>query len=111
MKFLHGLDVLSVPTTYHEPKGLYVLEALANGVPVAQPAHGSFPELVEATGGGLLVEPDNPERLAEGLHRLMDDRAGREAMGRRGQEAVHARFTARRMAEETAAVYQRYARA
>src|SRR5262249_13314655 len=56
-RFLQSLDVLSVPTTYPEPKGLYVLEALANGVPVVQPAHGSFPELIEATGGGLLVTP------------------------------------------------------
>ena len=60
MRFLQGLDVLSVPTTYREPKGLYVLEALANGVPVVQPRHGSFPELIEATGGGLLVNPDDP---------------------------------------------------
>ncbi|MBY0232787.1 MAG: glycosyltransferase family 4 protein [Gemmataceae bacterium] len=110
VRFLHGLDVLSVPTVYHEPKGLYVLEALANGVPVAQPAHGSFPELVEATGGGVLVEPENPQALAKALHRLMEDKAGREEMGRRGQEAVHRRFTAARMAEETAALYGRYAR-
>src|SRR5262249_28088359 len=55
VRYLHGLDVLSVPTTYREPKGLYVLEALANGVPVVQPRRGSFPELLEATGGGLLV--------------------------------------------------------
>ena len=47
VRFLQALDVLSVPTTYHEPKGLYVLEALANGVPVVQPAHGSFPELIK----------------------------------------------------------------
>src|SRR5262249_35906582 len=43
VRFLQSLDVLSVPTTYREPKGLYVLEALANGVPVVQPRHGSFP--------------------------------------------------------------------
>src|SRR5262249_48837135 len=45
-RFLQSLDVLSVPTTYREPKGLYVLEAWAHGVPVVQPAHGSFPELI-----------------------------------------------------------------
>ena len=73
MRFLHGLDVLSVPTTYREPKGLYVLEALANGVPVVQPRHGSFPELIEATGGGLLVNPDDPRDLARGLRHLIDD--------------------------------------
>ena len=61
VRFLHAIDVLSVPTTYREPKGLYVLEALANGVPVVQPRHGSFPELIEATGGGLLVSPNDAD--------------------------------------------------
>ena len=61
VRFLQVVDVLSVPTMYREPKGLYVLEALANGVPVVQPAHGSFPELIEATGGGLLVPPNDSD--------------------------------------------------
>ena len=108
--FLQSLDVLSVPTTYREPKGLYVLEALANGVPVVQPRHGSFPELVEATGGGLLVEPENPAALAEGLKRLLTDAALRQELGRKGKEAVHTRFTAERMAAETAEVLGRYTR-
>jgi glycosyltransferase involved in cell wall biosynthesis len=108
VRFLRGLDVLSVPTVYREPKGLYVLEALANGVPVVQPRHGSFPELVEATGGGLLVRPEDPEDLARALRQLFDNRAHAEELGRKGREAVHARFHARRMAEETAAVYARH---
>ena len=40
------LDLFSVPTVYAEPKGRYVLEALASGVPVVQPAHGAFPEML-----------------------------------------------------------------
>jgi glycosyltransferase involved in cell wall biosynthesis len=108
VRFLQGLDVLSVPTVYREPKGLYVLEALANGVPVVQPRHGSFPELIEATGGGLLVRPEAPEDLARALRQLFDNRAHAEELGRKGKEAVHARFHARRMAEETAAVYARH---
>ena len=88
VSFLQSLDVLSVPTTYREPKGLYVLEALANGVPVVQPRHGSFPELVGATGGGLLVNPDDPEDLARGLRQLLEDPARREGLGRTGKEAV-----------------------
>jgi glycosyltransferase involved in cell wall biosynthesis len=106
--FLRSLDVLSVPTVYREPKGLYVLEALANGTPVVQPAHGSFPELIAATGGGLLVEPDNPAALAGGLKRLLTDAALRQELGRKGKEAVFARFTAERMATETVAVLRRY---
>jgi glycosyltransferase involved in cell wall biosynthesis len=108
VRFLSGLDVLSVPTTYREPKGLYVLEALANGVPVVQPRHGSFPELVEATNGGLLVDPDDPKDLARGLHLLGENRAHREELGLKGREAVHRLFNADAMAANTLAVYQRY---
>jgi glycosyltransferase involved in cell wall biosynthesis len=108
VRFLQGLDVLSVPTTYREPKGLYILEALANGVPVVQPRHGSFPELIEATGGGLLVNPDDPRDLAGGLCRLLQDAARREGLGRKGKEAVHSRFHAAAMAEETVSVYRKY---
>ena len=64
-KFLNSIDILSVPTIYEEPKGLYALEALAHGVPIVQPRHGSFPEMIEATGGGLLVEPHSAAALAE----------------------------------------------
>jgi glycosyltransferase involved in cell wall biosynthesis len=110
VRFLKGLDVLTVPTVYREPKGLYVLEALANGVPVVQPRHGSFPELIEHTGGGLLVEPGSPAELARALHRLHQDRAQLAELGRRGQAAVHERFHADRMAAETVAVYERHLR-
>ncbi|MFO0880540.1 MAG: glycosyltransferase family 4 protein [Gemmataceae bacterium] len=107
VRFLQGLDVLSVPTAYREPKGLYVLEALANGVPVVQPRHGSFPELIEQTAGGLLVEPGDAEGLAEAWLGLLRDRTGAAAMGQRGGAAVVQRFTATQMAEQTLAVYQR----
>jgi glycosyltransferase involved in cell wall biosynthesis len=106
VRFLQGIDVLSVPTVYREPKGLYVLEAWANGVPVAQPRHGSFPELIEATGGGVLCRPDDPEDLARALQQLVGDPDTRREMGRRGYEAVHRQFSAERMARETAAVYE-----
>jgi glycosyltransferase involved in cell wall biosynthesis len=108
VRFLQGIDVLSVPTTYREPKGLYVLEALANGVPVVQPRHGSFPELIEATGGGLLANPNDPEDLAQNLRHLLENATQREQMGRTGKEVVHRRFNADTMAQETIAVYRKY---
>ncbi|MFN4257883.1 MAG: glycosyltransferase family 4 protein [Gemmataceae bacterium] len=108
VRFLHAIDILSVPTTYREPKGLYVLEALANGVPVVQPRHGSFPELIDKTGGGILVNPDDPEDLARGLHQLLVDRGHREELGRKGKAAVRQHFHADRMAQETLAVYRNY---
>ncbi|MBA4186573.1 MAG: hexosyltransferase [Planctomycetaceae bacterium] len=110
VKFLRSIDVFSVPTTYHEPKGLYVLEAWANGVPVVQPRHGSFPELIESTGGGLLVEPDNAAALAEGLRQMLSDHSLRERCGRAGEAAVRERFTAATMATATVEVLDRIAK-
>ena len=106
--FIHSLDVLSVPTIYKEPKGLYVLEALANGVPVVQPRHGAFPELIEATGGGLLVDPESPEALAAGLEQLMKNPVERETLGHKGREVVHRDYTDLAMAQATLDLYCRH---
>jgi len=107
VRFFREIDVLSVPTVYREPKGLYVLEALANGVPVVQPRHGSFPELIELTGGGLLVNPEDPADLAGALQQLAENLQHRRELGRQGKAVVHQRFHARRMAEETVEVFQK----
>jgi glycosyltransferase involved in cell wall biosynthesis len=106
--FLQSVDVFSVPTVYRESKGLPVVEALANATPVVQPAHGAWPEMVEATGGGLLVKPHDPADLADGLHRLLTDPSEARRLGLRGQAAVRDRFTAAHMAEATAAVYRKF---
>jgi glycosyltransferase involved in cell wall biosynthesis len=106
LQFLQTLDVLSVPVSYRAPKGAYVLEALACGVPVVQPRIGVFPELIEATGGGLLFEPGNAEDLALALESLMADRAASHEKGVQGRKAVHKNFHSRRTAQETVAVYE-----
>jgi glycosyltransferase involved in cell wall biosynthesis len=108
INFLKSLHVLSVPTVYREPKGLFVLEALANGIPVVQPNHGAFPELLVSTGGGVLVEPNSPKSLAEGIEKLMYDAKLREELGQKGKSAVQRFFSDAAMAEATIEVYQRY---
>ena len=90
--------MLSVPALYGESFGLYLLEAMAAGVPVVQPRHGAFPELLEATGGGILCEPDDPASLADGLESLLTDELRARELGERGRRAVLERFTAERMA-------------
>ncbi len=103
---LASLDVFSTPTVYAEAKGLPALEAMAAGVPVVLPEHGSFPEMVAATGGGVLHAPHDAGALSEALERLLDDPAARRAHGEAGAAAVRERFHAARMAEETLAVYR-----
>jgi len=104
--FLQSLHVLSVPTVYREPKGMFVLEALANGVPVVQPAHGSFPETIEATGGGLLCAPEDAESLAAALRELLDDPGRRERMGASGKQAVRRLYGADAEAEAMLGIYR-----
>jgi glycosyltransferase involved in cell wall biosynthesis len=85
---------------------LFVLEALANGVPVVQPRHGAFPELLGATGGGVLVQPDSPTALAQALAGLRRDPERRRGLGAQGKEVVHSRFGDGPMAEKTLELYQ-----
>jgi glycosyltransferase involved in cell wall biosynthesis len=106
--FLNSIHMLCVPTAFQEPKGLYVLEALSHGVPVVQPAHGAFPELVEATGGGLLVTPDSASELAAAMAQLMEDDDRRVELGSRGRCAVIDQFNDDVMAANTMAVYKQY---
>ncbi|MBE7499625.1 MAG: glycosyltransferase family 4 protein [Verrucomicrobiales bacterium] len=99
--FLKSLTVFSVPASYGEAFGLYLIEALAAGVPVVQPRTAAFPEIIEATGGGLLCEPNDPESLADALESLLLDPTRLQALGNAGRQAAHERYSARRMAEET----------
>jgi len=103
--FLRSLSVLSVPGPYAEPKGIYALEAMANAVPIVQPRHGVFPEMIEKTGGGILVEPGNVESLAEGIYSLWRDQARAEELGRAGAEGVRRHYGAGQMAERAVEVY------
>jgi glycosyltransferase involved in cell wall biosynthesis len=104
--FLQSLSVMSVPATYGEAFGLYVIEALACGVPVVQPRSGAFPELIEATGGGILCEPDDPQSLAEQLELLLTDRDHARALGEAGRKAVLRDFSSQKMAENFLQVLQ-----
>jgi glycosyltransferase involved in cell wall biosynthesis len=105
LAFLRELDVLSVPATYDEPKGMFLLEAMASGVPVVQPRRGAFTEVVEKTGGGLLVAPDDTRSLAEGLHALWGDRDRARALGRQAFDGVRAHYSIQQSAARLLDVY------
>jgi glycosyltransferase involved in cell wall biosynthesis len=98
LELLRSISVLSVPATYGESFGLYVLEAQAAGVPVVQPRHGAFPEILGLTGGGLLCEPDDPEALSQALETLLTDPERARALGAAGRRAVSEHFSVERMA-------------
>ncbi len=104
--FLRSLTVFSVPALYGEAFGLYLLEALAAGVPVVQPRHAAFPEVVGATGGGVLCEPGDVGSLAGAIEQLLLDPERRLSLGAAGRRAVHERFGIEQMGEGMLAVLQ-----
>lgn len=102
--FLHHIDVLAVPTVYREPKGRFALEAMACGVPLVLPNHGAFPDLIAATGAGLLHEPGSAAGLADLLERLAGDPDLRRQLGANGL-AAREHFSAAAAARATLGAY------
>ena len=106
IRIFHEIDLLSVPSGYHEPKGLYLLEAMACGVPVVQPNHGAFPEIIARTGGGVLAKSESGADIADAIFELWKDPARAAALGRAGAEGVRRHYTVQHMAAGVLKAYQ-----
>ncbi len=109
LEFLRRVDLLSMPTTYAEPKGLPVLEALASGVPVVQPQWGSFPEILARTGGGVLFQPGDSLDLAERVAELCRNPEYARDLGSEGQRGVREHYRVETMATSALDIYARVA--
>ncbi|MEO6568198.1 MAG: glycosyltransferase family 4 protein, partial [Opitutaceae bacterium] len=109
--FLRGLTLFSVPAVYAEAFGLYVIEAMACGIPVVQPDSAAFPELVGAGGGGMCVPRGDAGALARAWQQLLADPSRREKLSREGRLSVEKHFSARTMCEQFTQVIDRLTRA
>ncbi|WP_174298604.1 glycosyltransferase [Sphingomonas bacterium] len=95
-------DVVVIPSRW-EGFGLVALEAMRGHCAVVASDVGGLREIVVEGVTGHLVPPDSPERLMRVL--ALHDRGGWQAMGRAGRTRYEATFTARRMNDELAALY------
>jgi glycosyltransferase involved in cell wall biosynthesis len=95
-----GARALAMPSLY-EGFGLPVLEAMASGVPVVAANRAALPET--CGGAGLLVEPDDPEAMADAIVRAATDEEARGQLVRAGLERA-AGFSWDRSAQRTDAV-------
>jgi glycosyltransferase involved in cell wall biosynthesis len=108
--FLQTLSVLSVPSPYPTQKGQFLLEAMASGVPVVQPRLGAFTEVVEATGGGILVEAGNLDGLVQAIASLVENPDRRRQLGATGYDAVRVHYGVPQMLAQVMEVYRRLQR-
>ncbi len=110
LAFLRGLDVLSVPAPCDESKGIFLLEAMAAGVPVVEPRRGAFVEIVEKTGGGVLVEPGDPDDLADALFHLWQDRKAHDNLAQCAFQGVRNHYTVAQSATRLLEIYEKVLR-
>ncbi len=99
LAFYRGLTLLSVPATYGEAFGLYVVEAMASGVPVVAPDDASFPELIEQTEAGVICQKGSAAALAEAIGSLLLDRERLANCADAGRQAAVQTYNIERMAE------------
>ncbi len=105
-EFLRRLSVLCVPRREPEAFGMFLLEALASGVPVVAPRLGGFTELVEASQGGVLYPPGDVPLLADALHNVLADRPRARGMGAAGCARVRELYSLERTARLTGDIYR-----
>lgn len=105
-EFFRKISLLSVPVLKGEAFGLYQLEALASGVPLVQPAIGAFPEIIEATGGGVVYQPNTSSALAIKLAEVLDSNTQLIEMSIKGVESVSSKFDCRSLTGKMVDIYQ-----
>lgn len=103
-------DIAVVPSTWEEPFGLVVCEAMAAGTAVVASDRGAIPEQITHGMDGLLFSPSSPETLRRCLADLLDSSELRETLARRAVSTVAERFTIQKMAREVAALYEELGR-
>jgi glycosyltransferase involved in cell wall biosynthesis len=98
-------DVFALPSAQPEPFAGVVMEAMCMGKPVVATAIGGSLDQVVDGETGYLVQPANPDALAEKILVLIADPALRRQMGEAGMERVRTHFALQAMVERLEAVY------
>jgi len=104
-EFFKKVSMISVPVLDGEAFGMYLLESMASGVPVVQPALGAFPEIVKKSGGGIIYEPNTPEALAKTLSDILADQEKINKLSALGRKGVEDKFNVQQEAKDVVARY------
>ncbi|EKD27151.1 MAG: putative hexosyltransferase, partial [uncultured bacterium] len=104
--FFDSLTVLCVPALHGEAFGIFLIEAMACGIPVVEPELGGYPEIINETGGGVLYKPNNALTLAESLKNILNNPKNIKQMSINGINAVHDKYSIEKMADKLLNFYE-----
>jgi len=97
-QWLKDLTVMCVPEKEEAAYGLFAMEAQAAGVPIVVPKIGIFPELIELTGGGVIVAFNSPLVFAAVLAPMLLDRHSTHRLGQKGRMGITEHFNVEKTA-------------
>jgi len=103
--FFSKISLLSVPVRNGEAFGIYLLEAMASGIPVVQPAVGAFPEIVKLAKGGILYQLNSPAQLADALAGLLPDTDLLDKLSSDGRAGIEKHFNTSKLTIEIIRIY------
>lgn len=69
-QFFSQVDIVVIPSLWHEPLARVVLEAFAHGTPVIASERGGIPEIIDEGRTGFLFNPDDPNTLVNALRKF-----------------------------------------
>ncbi|GEM_PF-179437 len=104
--WLCAMDVFTQPSLV-EGSPLSVIEAMAAGLPIVATSVGGIPELIRDGKDGLLVPPNDPEKLCDALRTLLTDRSLAERLGSSARSRFQENFDMERVITKTEAFYER----
>ncbi|MCK5686472.1 glycosyltransferase family 4 protein [bacterium] len=107
-QFFDGLSVLCVPVPQGEAFGIFLLEAMASGIPVVQPEKGGYPEIIKETGGGITYKDNTPEGLAKVLKSLLLNHDRLIELSNNGFNSVTEKYSIEKTSDELLSVYSKY---
>lgn len=103
--FFKRVSLVSVPVRIGEAFGMYLLESMASGVPVVQPALGAFPEIIELSGGGVTYMPNTSQKLSENWAELLSNPERLKELSIKGYEGTKKSFNIHNHAAEIITLY------